>query len=69
MSKENSAQSKEMIMSTFIRSALVAAAMLASASAAMAASYSDGSDGYYGQYSNSQDGVRAFWDNMARNGA
>jgi hypothetical protein len=56
-------------MSTFIRSALVAAAMLASASTAMAASYSDGSDGYYGQYSNSQDGVRAFWDNMARNGA
>lgn len=59
-------------MSTLIRSAFVAAALLTSVSAAMAAprvpTVPDQSDQYGGYAPNSQDGQRAFWDNQARHG-
>ncbi|MGB0083826.1 MAG: hypothetical protein WBP94_00425 [Rhodomicrobiaceae bacterium] len=59
-------------MSTFIRSALVAAALLTSASATMAASriYSvpDLSDQFSGYTPNSPEGIKAFWEYEARNG-
>ena len=59
-------------MSTILRSALVAL-VLTSASAAMAApaqdtSFTDQSQLYGGHAPNSQDGIRAFWDNQARHG-
>jgi hypothetical protein len=53
-----------MIMSTIIRSALVAVAVLGGASSAIAQSttrYDDAS-----RYSNSPDSVRAFWDAKQR---
>lgn len=50
-------------MSTFIRSAIVAVALLAGASAAIAQPVERH------HYSNSPDSVRAFWDAQQRNGS
>ena len=57
-------------MSTFLRSLVLAAAVLTSASAAMArpAFVPDQSDQYGGYAPNSQQGQRAFWDYQARRG-
>jgi hypothetical protein len=52
-------------MSTILRSALVAVALLASASATMAAPRDYGNSQ---SYSGSSDAGRAFWDAQQRNG-
>ena len=55
-------------MSKFLRTVLVAGALLTGASAAMAESeyVPDQNDQYGGYDPNSQEGNRAFWDNQAR---
>ena len=55
-------------MSTILRSALVAAAVLVGASSAMAAP-SDYRNYGNGQYGSSYDSNRAFWDAQQRNGS
>jgi hypothetical protein len=58
-----------MIMSTIIRSALVAIALLASASAAMARPVVDEARHHQQQYDSSTDRAWAFWDAQQRNGS
>ena len=57
-------------MSTFLRSLVLAVAVLTSASAAMAAPsfVPDQSDRYGGYAPDSQQGQRAFWDYQTRRG-
>jgi hypothetical protein len=56
-----------MKMSTFIRTAIAAVAIVAGISAANA-QYRDNSAPLSAYNLNSQDGQRAFWDQMTRNG-
>jgi len=51
-------------MSKFIRSVLVVAALVTGASAAMAETVPDQSDQYGGYHPNSQEGQRAFWEQL-----
>ncbi len=53
-------------MSTILRSALVAVALIASASASMAASRHHG---HSESYTSSADAGRAYWDAQQRNGS
>jgi hypothetical protein len=53
-------------MSNILRSALVAVALLAGTSAAIARPYDDGQPSRYGS---STDSTRAFWDAQQRNGS
>jgi hypothetical protein len=51
-------------MSKFIRSVLVVAALVTGASAAMAETVPDQSGQYGGYHPNSQEGQRAFWEQL-----
>jgi hypothetical protein len=60
---------KEINMSTILRSALVAAAVLVGASSAMAAPSDYRSNYGNSQYGSSNDSNRSFWDAQQRNGS